>query len=140
MIIAARREPMKKNNSIFALSLLIIFVLMACNLPTSQDAGPTLIPPSNTPMVVESSPTTENLATATESPSPTPEPPTPTVEVRHSLVPSTIVQLGKLVLDVVSVDTAAENRAPYGDSYDVNRFERPFMQDMTYVADLDIVS
>jgi hypothetical protein len=40
----------------------------------------------------------------------------------------------------VSADTAPEKRAPYGDSYDINRFERPFLQDMTYVADLDIVS
>jgi hypothetical protein len=38
------------------------------------------------------------------------------------------------------VDTAAEKRAPYGDSYDINRFERPFLQDMTYISDLDIIS
>jgi len=38
------------------------------------------------------------------------------------------------------VDTAAEKRAPYGDSYDINLFERPFLQDMSYVADLDVAS
>jgi hypothetical protein len=91
-------------------------------------------------MIVVSSPTTENLATATETPSPTPEPPTPTIEVMHSLIPSTVVKPGKLILDVVSVDTAAQNRAPYGDSYDINRLERPFTKDMTYIPDLDIVS
>jgi hypothetical protein len=48
--------------------------------------------------------------------------------------------MGKLVHDVTSVDTAAEKRAPYGDSYQINLFERPFLQDMTYVADLDIAS
>ena len=37
-------------------------------------------------------------------------------------------------------DTAAERRAPYGDSYDINRLSRPFQQDMTYVPDLDIVT
>jgi hypothetical protein len=50
------------------------------------------------------------------------------------------VKAGKLNYDVVCVDTAAEQRAPYGDSYDINLFERPFMQDMSYVADLDITS
>jgi len=44
----------------------------------------------------------------------------------------------KTVFDVESQSTAAERRAPYGDSYDINRFERPFSQEMEYVADLDI--
>jgi hypothetical protein len=48
------------------------------------------------------------------------------------------VETGKFIYDVVSVDTAAEQRAPYGDSYDINLLERPFMGDMSYVADLDI--
>jgi hypothetical protein len=91
-------------------------------------------------MVVVSSPTPENLAPPTETPSPTPEPPTPTLALSHSLIPSTIVKPGELTNDVVSVDTAPEKRAPYGDSYDINRLERPFLQDMTYVPDLDIVS
>jgi hypothetical protein len=49
-------------------------------------------------------------------------------------VPSPI----KIVDDVDSSGTGPEGRAPYGDSYKLNRFERPFLQDMTYVADLDI--
>jgi hypothetical protein len=40
----------------------------------------------------------------------------------------------KIVDDVVS----SSDGAPYGDSYKLNRFERPFLQDMTYVSDLDI--
>lgn len=131
---------MKKNHSIFTLSLILIFIILACNLPGTRNAVPTDVPPSNTPEMASSSPTPETLATATESPSPTPEPPTPTLTIPHSLIPSTIVKPGKLIVDVVSVDTAAEKRAPYGDSYDINRLERPFLQDMTYVADLDIVS
>lgn len=131
---------MKKNHSIFTFGLILIFAILACNLPGTRNVAPTVVPPSNTPETVSSSPTPETLATTTQSPSPTPEPPTPTVTIPHALIPSTIVKPGKLVLDVVSVDTAAEKRAPYGDSYDINRLERPFMQDMTYVADLDIVS
>jgi hypothetical protein len=45
-----------------------------------------------------------------------------------------------LVYDVESSGTGPEKRAPYGDSYKINRLERPFLQDMTYVRDLDIVT
>jgi hypothetical protein len=131
---------MKKSHSIFAFSLILILAILACNLPMPQSAEPAVIPPSNTPMMVSSSATPESPAAATETPSPTPDLPTPTIEVLHSLVPSTNVKPGKLINDVVSADTAAQKRAPYGDSYDINRLERPFLQDMTYVADLDIVS
>jgi hypothetical protein len=132
---------MKKNNPLFTFSLLLVFIALACNLPSFQAAEPTVSPPATAPAMEEaSSPTPEAPATPTETPSPTPEPPTPTIEVLHSLVPSTIVKPGALILDVVSVDTAIEKRAPYGDSYNANRLERPFTQDMTYVPDLDIVS
>jgi hypothetical protein len=131
---------MKKNSFIFTFSFILIFVILACNLPTlNQGTDPSPAPATDTP-VVSVSVTPADLAPATQSPSPTPDLPTPTIEVLHSLIPSTIVKPGKLIQDVVSVDTAAQKRAPYGDSYDINRFERPFMQDMTYVADLDIVS
>ena len=39
---------------------------------------------------------------------------------------------------MISKDTAPQKRAPYGDAYQINRLERPFKQDMTYVEDLDI--
>ncbi|MBI5952698.1 MAG: hypothetical protein HY865_13660 [Chloroflexi bacterium] len=131
---------MKKNNSIFIFSLLLVVVMLACNLPNLQGAQPTAIPPSNTPVMDAASPTPETPALPTDTPQPTAELPTPTIEVLHSLVPSTIIKPGTLILDVVSVDTAIEKRAPYGDSYSINRLERPFTQDMTYVPDLDIVS
>jgi len=38
------------------------------------------------------------------------------------------------------VRSASRKRAPYGDSYNINRMERPFLQDMKYVPELDIVS
>jgi hypothetical protein len=43
---------------------------------------------------------------------------------------------GKLISDGASSGNAASS----GDSYKINRFERPFLKDMTYVADLDIVT
>jgi hypothetical protein len=137
---------MKKNKSIIQFGLILIFGMLACNMPgitinLGNDPIPATLAATATDLpALPASPIPAEAATATESPSPTPELPTPTLTVSHSLVPSTIVKTGNLINDVVSVDTAAEKRAPYGDSYDINRFERPFMQDMTYVADLDIVT
>jgi len=69
---------------------------------------------------------------------------TPTIEsvvgVAHVSFPSETVEAGAVVFDVESSDTAPEKRAPYGDSYDINLLERPFLQDMTYVPDLDIAT
>jgi hypothetical protein len=50
----------------------------------------------------------------------------------------TIPAPAKWIDDVESSGTGPEGRAPYGDSYKLNRFERPFLEDMTYVADIDI--
>jgi hypothetical protein len=134
---------MKKNNSIIAFGLILVIIMLACNLPgvtVNQTAEPVLASATVDIPVIPASATPTELATATVVPSPTVELPTPTLELSHSLIPSTIVRPGKLINDVISVDTAADKRAPYGDSYDINRFERPFLQDMIYVADLDIVS
>ncbi len=127
------------RKSIFTLG--IILIMMACSLPAAVAPAATSAPLEAT---ATSAPATSapqvDLPTATVLPSPTIEPPTPT-KIPHSLVPSTAVEMGKkIVNDAVSVDTAAEKRAPYGDLYKYNWFERPFMKDMTYVADLDIVS
>jgi hypothetical protein len=78
-----------------------------------------------------------------DTPAPLPQAPaadTPTAAVTHLLLPSGPPASGTLVYDVVCQDTAAERRAPYGDSYDINRLSRPFQQDMTYIPDLDIVT
>jgi len=78
--------------------------------------------------------------TKTETPSPAEIPPTleSVLETIHFIVPSTDSEAGITLYDVESADTSAEKRAPYGDSYDINLLERPFLQDMTYVPDLDI--
>jgi len=131
---------MKKNKPIVMCSLILVFVMLACNLPgavvnsAEEPAAATELSSTATPV------TQVDAATATVIPSPTLELPTPTRQIAHSLVPSTSIKAGTLIYDVTSVDTASEGRAPYGDLYKSNLFERPFMQDMTYVADLDIVS
>jgi hypothetical protein len=59
------------------------------------------------------------------------------VPVTHVMIPGD-PRGGKLVYDVESVGTGPEKRAPYGDSYDINRLERPFRPDMGYAPDVDI--
>ncbi len=93
---------------------IVIISILACNLPTGQA--------TQAPEVVTSAPL------AASSPVPV---------IQHLMIPGNPGS-GKLIYDVESHSTALEKRAPYGDSYDINRLERPFLQDMTYVSDLDI--
>jgi hypothetical protein len=111
------------------------FAVLACNLGTAA-------PPKPRPTSIQGAITPEAPPTAqANSPEPaTAAPPSATATITHVLMPSESVSPGKLIYDVVSQDTASEKRAPYGDSYDINRLERPFLQDMTYVPDLDIAS
>jgi len=116
-----------------SLSILLLASL-ACSLPAlvgnPQEPPPVADTPVMPPPVV----------TATQAPLPTVEPPTPTLTVSHAVIPAADVNLGDLVYDPPCVDTAAEQRAPYGDSYKFNLFERPFLHDMSYVPDLDIIN
>jgi hypothetical protein len=114
--------------------LILLITMLACNLSiggttpvpsTSQEQAP-LIPIAGQP------------ATPTTIAPPSEIPATATVVVTHVVTPAA-PRGGKTVYDVESAGTAPERRAPYGDSYDINRLERPFLQDMTYVSDLDIV-
>ena len=123
---------MKRKNRIFSLIVTLTIVLVACNLPFAASALPTpTLPPAlpvpPTATLAIGDPLTEVAATNTP-------------EIIHLLFPSTSPSTGGIIYDVFSKDTAPEKRAPYGDSYDINRFERPFMQDMIYVSDMDIVT
>ncbi len=128
---------MKARSPIRQKTLLALFIVtsLACNLATQAAPGvgsgnpvtstPQQNPPSSEPLATGSSPAETETSTA---------------PVAHLVTPAEVVPSGLMVPDVVSQDTAPEKRAPYGDSYDINRFERPFLQDMTYVPDLDISS
>lgn len=136
---------MKTSNSRPAMlaGVLLIITALACSFPgiaTPTTAPTQALPFTETPTIFVAPSTSTEIPTATVSPTATLVPPTPTIVVAHALIPSTSVDTGKLIYDATCVDTAAEKRAPFGDSYKLNLFERPFMQDMTYVADMDIVS
>ena len=125
---------MKRNDILISLLAIFTLTLAACNLPFAKSAIPPATPPPALPL-----PPTASLL-PTESSPPTQILPTNTPEIVHILFPSTSPSTGGVVYDVFSKDTAPEKRAPYGDSYNINRFERPFMQNMTYVSDMDIVT
>ncbi|GAB4431517.1 MAG: hypothetical protein Kow002_19780 [Anaerolineales bacterium] len=131
---------MKKRKFHLSAAVILLMAALACSLPgltvnpTQAPVPPTATQPSlptNTPLPPP---------TSTVIPSPTAELPTPTIEVKHAIIPASSVEISTLHHDVTSVDTASENRAPYGDSYDRSLFERPFTQDMQYIPDLDIAS
>ncbi len=117
------------NRPLLLMFTILLIVLSACNMP-----GETAVP--STPQeVAPLIPIAGPAATATIPP--TPLPPTATMVVTHTMTPAN-PRGGKLVYDIDSAGTAPEKRAPYGDSYDINRLERPFAQDMSYIPGLDI--
>jgi len=114
--------------------MILLIAMLACNIPGTV-ATPVPISTEAAALI----PIAEELATPTATAPPIDIPATATVVLIHTMTPTDPRQ-GKLVYDVQSAGTAGERRAPYGDSYDWNRLERPFLQDMTYVSDLDIVT
>lgn len=120
--------------------MLVMIISSGCSAVQGiiQPATPTteIIP---TEVVV---PTAEPTAIpATEAPTETPTeaiPPTATAIV-HTAIPEDVIVAGNPFYDVESSGTGLKHYAPFGDIYDLNRFERPFTQtDMTYQPHLDI--
>ncbi|CAG0956244.1 hypothetical protein ANAEL_00358 [Anaerolineales bacterium] len=119
---------MNKNKRLYIFVGILVVVILACNMPAGM--------PTTQPQIVPIDPSIAPSATS----APVVEAPTvsPTVAEIHTQTPSISPSGGSSIYDVESSGTAAERRAPYGDSYNINRLERPFLQDMTYVSDLDI--
>lgn len=115
---------------------IILLVLVVITISACQPA---------TPIYIEL-PTKAVTATASPPPTDTETAVSPTSTVGKTdgvpvtgpaMKPAVIMPLPtSLIYDVKS----ARHAAPYGDSYDLNRLERPFLQDMKYLPDVDIVS
>lgn len=120
---------MKNHKALTASIVLFLVVGTACAAPPVVVDVPTNIVATKdiaTPVVL---PTLTSTEAATE----------PVPVTGHLMRPSeTVPSPLKVADDVESSGTGPEGRAPYGDSYKLNRFERPFLQDMTYVPELDI--
>ncbi len=117
---------MKKNKLWAASIVLLMAVSAACGSPSIAVNVPTVnAPTADVPTLVVLPTLTATEATATEM-----------VPVTgHLMKPLDAVPAPAKTMDDV---TSSDAGAPYGDSYKLNRFERPFLQDMTYAADMDI--
>jgi hypothetical protein len=113
---------MKNKHRLFPLLALLLLLILACNLP-----GDIATPTPTQPTVFEEPTAVPEEPLSTEAP----------IVIEHQVFPASVPNSAQYY-DADSVTTAPEKRAPYGDSYDINRLERPFLQDMTYVTDLDI--
>jgi len=126
----------KRVGAFLPLAIILFIAILACSMPgfTAPSQAPVTPQIPTVPPAIETSPPSSPI---TEEPPPAN---TATAAVVHIKFPATQPALEKTVYDVDSSGTGPEKRAPYGDSYDINRLERPFLQDMTYVSDLDITA
>ncbi len=123
-------------------SLPLIFAILLVMTTACNTSGGTTMPVSSTPKQATLTPLAVPPVTATPTASRTPiaavETESARIIIRHNMGPGNPPKGGKAVYDVDSSGTASEHRAPYGDSYDLNRLERPFSDHMIYVPELDI--
>ena len=123
---------MKRHTRILSGFLVLVLAVLACNLPSSSPSTPETV----VIYVTETSAPPPPLETVS------PQAPASTVPpaIAHISFPADAQTAGSLSYDVDSRGTAPEHRAPYGDSHKLNRFERPFTQNvMDYIPDLDIL-
>ncbi len=127
---------MKNRKLVYSSILVVLLAGLACNLA---------VPSGQAPGAGQSNPTTAaNAPQAGAIPaaagSATPPPLAATIMAsQHAQKPADLGAAGPLNYDVESSGTAPEHRAPYGDSYNINLFERAFTKsDMNYVPALDI--
>jgi hypothetical protein len=139
--------PRKFRNPFLFLIIFVLIVALACSLPEmiakqntppTPTVAPTQIPPTLEPTLAPPQPT-ETLFSGESN---LPEIPTATSTpvITHIDFPVDSVNVGLVIFDVESSGTAPEKRAPYGDSYDIYRMERPFTQAMDYIPDMDIAT
>jgi hypothetical protein len=138
-----RSLHMRRKYFIYSILGGTLILSIACNLASSPANSITAIPPSAT--VNNAAPPstgTDTNAAAQPGSTATLEPLVATVLASHHiLTPVDISAGGPINYDVDSSGTASENRAPYGDSYNINLFERPFTQTvMNYLPELDIIT
>ena len=142
------------NRREFLLIMLTIsLVLISCTLPTGQPASPVepavtvliytaLVQVTSAPAVTEAPLiATDQPPAATEVAQSTPEPQTETPSpqlISHVKTPAEPVGSVKSIKDHTSQLTSADLRAPDGDYFASNRYERPFDASMNYWPFIDI--
>jgi hypothetical protein len=136
-----------KRVLLIRLAIVVLLILsLACNLATqftSASSPPSAAAPSSPPPAAPSSaPVQAGSAIPAAAGSATPPPLVATIMASHHVMtPANVVPAGTINYDVDSSVTASEHRAPYGDSYNINLFERPFTKTaMDYLPELDITT
>lgn len=139
----------RKNVGTIATAIVIVSIAMfSCNLGSAVAPRPSSAPPtpSATASVIEQPSVFPPAAAGGVVPalagSATPPPLVATVMASvHAMKPADAVPAGAPHYDVDSSGTASDHRAPYGDSYNINLFERPFTPvTMNYLPELDITT
>jgi hypothetical protein len=129
---------MRNRKMIFGSAIVILLASLACNLATSGGQPPSSGQSGSNPTDTPAQPGQIPAAAGSVTP--------PALEAtimasQHLATPASAPASGTLYYDVDSADTAPEHRAPYGDSYNINLFERPFTAlDMNYLPQLDILT
>ncbi len=119
-----------KLQRIFVL-IFLIFLILACNLPTSENTSDVEVLP--TPLVQNETLPASPLPENTLAPAPSPEP-----TVQHLTQPGEPARIRTWVSDRSSAVYASEHRA-VGDGFNLNLFERPFTAgEMQYQPYLDL--
>jgi len=119
----------------------LLLAALACNLPkpTAQPTNNVGVFVTQTFVALSAVAPTATIPPADTANPPEPPPITFTPEIIHFFNPNEVLASGAILHDVSSHDTAPEHRAPYGDSYKLNLYERPFTaNEMNYLPDVDI--
>lgn len=109
-------------------SLLAVMLVTGCGPVVQVNAAS--LPEKEVKVVMPAVPTPTMAPQATEE---------PVVETNHTLIPVTGSGKEQVIHDQVNTSTASQKRAFGGDEYNSGRFERPFDEDMKFLAYLDIV-
>ncbi len=140
----------RDGRSLIWVILLITGLVFSCNLPGvefTDEAGDlrktvevlsSAVAGKDAASAPPTAPAAEAVATKT-APPPTDTPEVPPTPIPHNLVPAQPGWVARWFTDTDSSRTSAENRAPGGDQFSKNIYERPFTaSDMQFRPDLDI--
>lgn len=123
---------MNKRQILYRIMVFVLAMSLSCT-PQSPASTPTVQPTSAITAAASLTPPSEASQESTSVPTVTEVIPV----TGHLMEPAEFAPVsGSLIYDV----TSSGNAAPYGDIYKLNRLERPFLQDMTYVSDMDIAT
>jgi hypothetical protein len=128
---------MKNGKVIYGSILVTLLASLACNLAVPATQAPSAEQPGAGAAATTPG---DSAAVPAAAGSSTPPPLAATIMAsQHAMKPADVRASGALNYDVESSGTGPEHRAPYGDSYNINLFERPFTpNEMNYVPALDI--